>query len=594
MKNRSRLCFAVCSHFAQEAENACPEVPGVDVSIATFEAACEKPFGSFQEINEALAGASKEADHVILLCSSCCLTKAMQEAPPDWLSLVLFPQCFYLVAPKALVDNLISKGNYLLTPGWLAMWRSHLQKWGFDKASARTFFHESANSLLLLDTGIRDQSQQHLGEFADFLDLPSSTLEVGLQTFAQTMSEYTWRFAALNRLERLQKYEARNSELILAVDVMGEVASVSARGEQSQRIIELFSTVAAPKEVSYVLIEGSKKWKLHQMRGTPLDVQRLLRDIQPDMEYLRINHDGFALALREEGFLRGLLVVEEVAFPEYLEHYLNLALSVSPVLTLGLANHRTMDDLTHTIAALEKTQRDLKSTMDALRRSNEDLEAFASIAAHDLRAPSRRIGSFIAILEQDMPTLSGENRELFDLVRSQAAAMTNLVQSLLRFSRAGRAKLQLGAVSMSEVVGTVIELLEPQIQEQKAQIRVSKNLPTIRGDRVLLGQVFQNLLENGMKFCEGVPPRISISATRESGSWRFSLKDNGIGIEAEYLDKIFQPFQRLHSESRFPGSGIGLATTIRIVERHGGKLWAELVVGKGSTFHFRLPFLKQA
>ena len=594
MKTRSRLCFAVCSHFAPEAESVCPEVPGVNISIAPFEATCERPFGSFQQIEHALLDASTEADHVVLFCSSCCLTKAMQGKPPDWLSVNLLPQCFYLVAPQTLVDNLISKGSYLLTPGWLAQWRTHVDRWGFDKASARAFFQESSSSLLLLDTGIQRQSRQQLAKFADFLDLPSSTLEVGLQTFSQTLSECAWRFAALSQEERIRENERRNSQFVLAVDVMGEVASVSSRGGQSEKVFEFFSAVAAPQEISYVLFDGSGKWKLHQMLGTPLDVHEILQGIQPDMEYLLINDDGFALALREEGLLRGLLVVEKVQFPEHLEDYLNLALSVSHVLTLGLANRSTMNALNDTIAALEKTQAELNTAVDALRRSNEDLEAFASVAAHDLRAPSRRIGSFIAILEEDMPALNNDNRELLARIRSQAGAMNDLVESLLRFSRAGRGKLNLEAISLSELVDSVIKLLEPQIQERKAVITIPDNLPTVRGDKVLLKQVFQNVLENGMKFCEGAPPRISINATRESGSWHLSLKDNGIGIEAQYLQKIFQPFQRLHSDSRFRGSGIGLATSARVIERHGGKIWAESTLGEGSTFHFRLPFLKSS
>ena len=166
--------------------------------------------------------------------------------------------------------------------------------------------------------------------------------------------------------------------------------------------------------------------------------------------------------------------------------------------------------------------------------------------------------------------------------------MKRLINDLLGYSRAGNALLKLETVEGGELVATVLAHLALQTSETEADIRVAK-LPKIRVDAVQFARVFQNLIENALKYRSDRKPVISIAAVSFEGAWRFSIADNGIGIDPVFKDKIFEIFKRLHGRGRYSGTGIGLAVSKLVVERHGGRIWVEPAPGGGSVFYFTLP-----
>ena len=165
--------------------------------------------------------------------------------------------------------------------------------------------------------------------------------------------------------------------------------------------------------------------------------------------------------------------------------------------------------------------------------------------------------------------------------------MDRLIEDLLEYSRAGRSRRPLEPVDMESVLVQARANLEASIREQEAQIEVGP-MPTVIGDQTQLVQLFQNLIGNAIKFRRQPPPQVRVTASRDGGCWQFAVEDNGIGIEKEHFDRIFQTFQRLHGQE-YPGTGIGLAVCKKIVERHGGRIWLDSVVGQGTTFRFTLP-----
>lgn len=169
-----------------------------------------------------------------------------------------------------------------------------------------------------------------------------------------------------------------------------------------------------------------------------------------------------------------------------------------------------------------------------------------------------------------------------------AKRMQSLVRDLLAYSRVSAAEKVLKPVDSGAVVAAVIERLSPLIRESGAAVRAHQ-LPIVMSDELELGQVFQNLISNAVKFRADRAPRIEIMAESEDGMWRLSVSDNGIGIDAKFGERIFQMFQRLHERGKYEGSGIGLAIAKKIVERHGGRIWFVSSVGQGTTFHFTLP-----
>jgi PAS domain S-box-containing protein len=226
----------------------------------------------------------------------------------------------------------------------------------------------------------------------------------------------------------------------------------------------------------------------------------------------------------------------------------------------------------------------------ALTEANKELESFNYSVSHDLRAPLRAISGFSAILTEDYSgKLDHEGERILNVIQENTQTMGELIDGLLALSRLGRREIRSSHIDMEKLAQDVFDELEPDTLGPKPRLTI-RSLPPAYGDPVMIRQVFTNLLSNAIKFTQRrTDPEVEISATEEEHAIVYSVKDNGVGFDMEYVEKLFGVFQRLHSNSDFAGSGIGLANVKRIVTRHGGRVWAEGKGGEGATFYFTLP-----
>ncbi|WP_414657841.1 sensor histidine kinase [Deinococcus sp. VB343] len=248
-------------------------------------------------------------------------------------------------------------------------------------------------------------------------------------------------------------------------------------------------------------------------------------------------------------------------------------------------------------ATIEQRQRELEARSltlqqvnESLQRSNHELERFAYVASHDLQEPLRTIGSYTELIAKRYGDKLDERGERYiEFTISATYRLKNLIQDLLVFSRARRTGREFGPVDMNALLGEVAGDLETRLSEVGGQLEVGP-LPHVQGNPELLHHIFLNLLGNALKFRDPRrPPHVGVRAEPEGEMWRFSVQDNGIGIEAEYHERIFEIFQRLHGVGEYEGSGIGLAVTRSAVEQHGGRIWLVSEPGQGTTFFFTLP-----
>jgi signal transduction histidine kinase len=242
------------------------------------------------------------------------------------------------------------------------------------------------------------------------------------------------------------------------------------------------------------------------------------------------------------------------------------------------------------VAALADARDELATRAQELQSSNAELEQFAYVASHDLQEPLRKVASFCQMLERRYhDQLDDRGREYIAYAVDGAKRMQDLINDLLAFSRVGRLAAEQDDVDLGAIVEGVRRELAEAIDETGARIEVG-TLPVVRADPSLLSVVFRNLIGNAIKFHGDDPPHVAVSARRDGESWEFTVADNGIGIEPEYAERIFIIFQRLHTRTAYPGTGIGLAITRKIVEYHGGRIWLEPhAAGAGATFRFTLP-----
>ena len=248
-------------------------------------------------------------------------------------------------------------------------------------------------------------------------------------------------------------------------------------------------------------------------------------------------------------------------------------------------------DLDRQLIERERAEENLHQATANLERSNTELQQFACIASHDLNEPLRMITSYLQLLEErSKDKLDSQAREFIGFALDGAHRMQALITDLLAYSRVEAKGTAFEEIDCEQVFETALQNLRVAIDENKATVE-HQRLPKVRGDRVQLTQVFQNLVGNALKFHGAAAPRIHVGANRHNGEWIFSVRDNGIGINPKDFQRIFVIFQRLHARQEYSGTGMGLAICKRIVERHGGRIWVESGPQKGSTFFFTLPVL---
>jgi PAS domain S-box-containing protein len=240
------------------------------------------------------------------------------------------------------------------------------------------------------------------------------------------------------------------------------------------------------------------------------------------------------------------------------------------------------------ISTRKKAEADLLSKIDELNRSNVELGQFAYIASHDLQEPLRMVASYTQLLSRRYKgKLDAEADEFIAFAVDGANRMQRLIQDLLAFSRVGTKGKDLHDTSSEEALGQALRNLRSAIQESGALV-THDSMPAVLADEMQLTQLFQNLIGNAIKYQNPGVPQVHIAATRGEGKWIFSVKDNGLGIDPQYFEKIFGMFQRLHKREEFAGTGIGLAICKKIIERHGSSITVESILGQGSTFSFAL------
>jgi two-component system NtrC family sensor kinase len=247
---------------------------------------------------------------------------------------------------------------------------------------------------------------------------------------------------------------------------------------------------------------------------------------------------------------------------------------------LDAAEARAVQELARTRAAL----------VEELERKNKELEAFSYSVSHDLRAPLRSIDGFSTMLFEHLGDgLDAKAKDYLDRVRSSARRMGELIDDLLELSRVGRTELKRSPTNLSEIAAKVAAELRKREPDRQVDVRIHEGL-IVDADRRLMHIVFENLLGNGWKFtAKTEQPTVEVGSCRGENGTMYFVRDNGAGFDMTYAEKLFQPFQRLHSTADYPGTGVGLATVHRIVDRHGGRVTAESTVGRGATFYFTLP-----
>jgi signal transduction histidine kinase len=390
------------------------------------------------------------------------------------------------------------------------------------------------------------------------------------------------------------------------------VQKIGGDSPKSEILAELYDAVSramgTPAVVKVLWDEESEKLVLHKSSHSPTStdlyfegvVQRAWRERTPLVVQRKDGLDPQDVRLLES-FRAGTLLLVPIATSEralgvllvfleygslFVEDDLDLLNIFAQQTAFILENNVMLEELQRHTEDLEAK---VQERTVALQRSNEDLRRFAYIASHDLQEPLRTVSSYLQLVESRYSDkLDDDGQEFINFAVEGAARMKDLIDDILTYSRVEAQPGNFTLIDSGKVLDKTRQLLEVSINETKATI-TNDPLPQIKADEQLITQLFQNLIGNAIKYRSEKHPEIHVRANCENGEWVFSVRDNGIGIDSQYRERIFVLFQRLHNRSQYPGTGIGLAVCKKAVEQHGGRIWVESEVGKGSTFYFTIP-----
>jgi len=372
-------------------------------------------------------------------------------------------------------------------------------------------------------------------------------------------------------------------ELGVLVDRFNEMlAGIQSRDDELRRERERFQFMAEsmPQKIFTATPEGSvdyfnRQWM--EFTGLPFEQMK-------DWQWTRLVH-----ADDVEANLEGWRHAIETGEPFIIEHRFRRA---DGKFRWHLSRAHAMRDTAGNISMWIGSSTEIheqKEKEEALRRANDDLQQFAYSASHDLQEPIRNVAVYSEIVARRYRgKLDAEGEQFLGFLREGGTRLATLVNDLLAYTRAGTAELNEAPVDSSAVLNHSLSSLAEALRESNAQITFDA-LPQVYMGEAHLQQVFQNLIANAIKYRGDDPPRVHITATAQASVWRFSVRDNGIGIESQYKEKIFGVFKRLHHDRTHSGTGIGLAICQRVVQRYGGRIWVESEPGNGSTFYFTIP-----
>jgi PAS domain S-box-containing protein len=320
-----------------------------------------------------------------------------------------------------------------------------------------------------------------------------------------------------------------------------------------------------------------------QLHGLPLD--EIIGRKALDVYYNSADRQLFLERLKTEDSLQGM----EILLRKLCDNSPFWA-SISAELTTFDGEQAIVGGFTD-ITAIKESEAELARLANELRRSNEELERFAYVASHDLQEPLRMVGSYVQLLARRYQgQLDADADEFIAYAVDGANRMKRLINDLLAYSRLDTRSVPFEPTGCEVILERVLNTLKLAIEENEAVVTYDP-LPTVLADDIQVERLFQNLLTNALTYRREQAPEIHVGAEHKAadGEWLFSVRDNGIGLDMQYAERIFIIFQRLHGKEEYPGTGVGLAICKKIVERHGGRIWVESELGQGATFCFTLP-----
>jgi signal transduction histidine kinase len=580
----ARLCILCCRNFHEEVAAAIAAEGWNDVFAVAFPARCGRPPLTWDELRTLLP---EDCTQLVVL-GRACLTN-LGEAPAGFpaLRVLTQQQCFHLVADTGLVAEAITDGGYLLTPGWLADWRGHIAEMGFPPEAAGDFFKDFARTLVLFDTGLDAATGSRLDELATAVGLPSRRIAVGLDHIRALLARIVleWRLegerAAWQDSERRHRREL--ADQVSAMDLLGRLARTRQEAEVIAAIEDVFRMLFAPATWHYLRVESGQPQIDHAIPAGMLAEIRQLHSVWAWTS----SGQGFLLRISSDDKVLGLIAVDGLAFPEFRERYLNLALAISGVCALAIENARTRKRLAET-----EKMASLGILVAGVAHEINTPVGVGLAAASTLQEQSENLAQRFAdrrMTQTDLQAYLAAAREEAALIRSNLERIGRLTDAFRQVAVEGklpdRTRFRFRA-AIEDVVASLGARMASDRVELRLNCDDALEIDSVPGDwSSIFTNLFINSLQHGFRGRDH--GRIEVDVVLREGRLTVDYSDNGIGMVPETRKRVFDPFFTTDLQH---GMGLGMHIVYNLVtQRFGGEIACDSEPGTGAHFHIEVP-----
>jgi len=628
---KDRLCLFFCDYLQQEVEYLLDQEHAKDVSLVFYRNNCDHFSGSTELFNSLI----KQSEHnSVTLFASACLTSLVKKLTTENINIEPLEDCLQLLIPERLMQALIDEGAHIFTSGMLKHWDTVNNSWGFSDEQQRAFFKESTTKLVLITHPDITTDETTMAAIAQQLDLPWETLDVSLVHLSEQLFKVIGRWRAEVTVDKSQQL----ADYAMVNDLIAQVASLKEEKQVIKQVLELFHMFCEPGSASYLAIESGVAGKLEVTIPILDEAVERKKLLAVDQHYtLDKANNGFQLLIERGGEKIGVFGIYKVAFPQYLNHYLNLARNIAPVIALSIGNARVYQQQLQAEIDIRHLNSQLGEQLKQVNHLNKELNLaqvnliqaekmvavgqLAAGVAHEINTPLGYIHSNLNTLHEyigDLWAYIGAANQASDELNDNTPAKTNLskmkdeldidfiredIEDLLTESLEGASKVKGVIENLREFTGidkqktqnvcieegleATLTILEDKYNEEISIVKEFSGVQPINANAAQLNQVFMGIVLNAIESIDG-QGTIYIRTSMNSNQWVcIEIEDTGIGIPKEIQGKVFDPF--FTNKPIGDGVGLGLSVAYQLIDAHKGKISIDSTVGKGTKVSIILP-----
>lgn len=572
-----KLTLSACNFLIPEIAQVIKNGDYPDVQLISYPVNCSSNALNSAVVFE-ISSKSIPDSNIIVIGSFCHSPQNSDIKSIKNVQVVQLEQCFELILNPETIYHFIKQGYYIVTNGWLRTYERNIHNWGFDKASARSFFQESMKSILLLDTKIPGDYMPNLLALSDYMGLPYEIIPVGLSHCKKYIDSVVLNWRNENEQKSLRDkllvINKQSADHKLIFNQLETLVRLTNEKEIAQIGVELINILFAPSKIVYRIVTKDQE--------ESIDFNGFINNDDFNSE------NTFKIEIKHTDELLGIVEVKGIQFPQFRKKYEEMGVVISQIFGMAIANARKYSELAYANQALRVSEAELSEL-------NATKDKFFSIIAHDLKSPFNSIVGFSEILVEQITKKDYNGIEKYAgfIINSSQRAM-DLLMNLMEWARSqtGRIEFNPQQFDLSEFINEITPMFDDIAGQKKIEIK--KVLPdciSVSADQAMISTVLRNLISNAIKFTKP-GGEIILAVTKEKNKLTVSVKDNGIGIPNDIIDKLFRIDENIttYGTANETGTGLGLILCKEFIEKHDEEIWVVSEEGKGSTFYFTLPY----